>query len=177
MSLRKEAPSPTFAEQSIAPWWHTVLVLLPLIVGSVASAYQHGLPNAHVPGLSVKLSGYLTVLVEEWFVVLLIWLALRSRGMTLKSLIGGRWDSYGSFFKDVGLSLAFLVVAVPIVGVLAHFVGASKNISQADITPKTAGELAAWLALATTGGFCEELIFRGYLERQFRAWTGVSCGR
>jgi hypothetical protein len=172
MSLRKEATFPTFAEQSIAPWWHTVLVLLPLMVGSAASAYQHGLPNAHVPGLSAKLSGYLTVLVEEWFVVLLIWLALRGRGMTLKSLIGGRWDSYGSFFKDVGLSLAFLVVAVPIVGVLAHFVGASKNISQADITPKTVGELAAWLALATTGGFCEELIFRGYLVRQFRAWTG-----
>lgn len=28
------------------------------------------------------------------------------------------------------------------------------------------------VALAATGGFCEELIFRGYLTRQFHAWTG-----
>jgi hypothetical protein len=172
MSLHKEASSPAFAEQPIAPWWHTALVLLPLMAGSAASAYQHGLPNAHVPGLSVKLSGYVTVLMEEWLVVLLIWLALRGRGMTLKSLIGGRWDSAGNFFKDVGLSLAFLVVAVPLLGVLAHFVGASNNISHANITPKTLGQLATWVVLATTGGFCEELIFRGYLVQQFRAWTG-----
>ncbi len=29
-----------------------------------------------------------------------------------------------------------------------------------------------WLGLAATGGFCEELVFRGYLTRQFSAWTG-----
>jgi CAAX protease family protein len=28
-----------------------------------------------------------------------------------------------------------------------------------------------WLGLAATGGFCEELVFRGYLTQQFRAWT------
>jgi membrane protease YdiL (CAAX protease family) len=163
----------TVHDRPIAPWWHTVLVLLPLMAGSVASAYQQGLPNAHLPGLSVKLSGYFTVMLEEWFVVLLIWLTLRRRGMTLKSLIGGRWDSAGNFFKDVGWSLAFLAVAMPLLGVLAHFVGASKNISQADITPKTVVQLALWVVLATTcGGFCEEVIFRGYLIHQFRAWTG-----
>jgi uncharacterized protein len=26
--------------------------------------------------------------------------------------------------------------------------------------------------VAATASFCEELIFRGYLTRQFRAWTG-----
>jgi membrane protease YdiL (CAAX protease family) len=33
------------------------------------------------------------------------------------------------------------------------------------------GQLAAWGTLATTGGFFEELIFRGSLMQQFRAWT------
>jgi membrane protease YdiL (CAAX protease family) len=28
------------------------------------------------------------------------------------------------------------------------------------------------LGLSATGGFCEELIFRGYLAQQFRTWTG-----
>ena len=29
-----------------------------------------------------------------------------------------------------------------------------------------------WQGLAATAGFCEQLIFRGYLIQQFRAWTG-----
>jgi uncharacterized protein len=29
-----------------------------------------------------------------------------------------------------------------------------------------------WLGMSATGGFCEELTFRGYLIRQFSAWTG-----
>jgi hypothetical protein len=51
---------------------HTVLMLLPIAIASVASWYQHGLPNANVPGISSRLSSYITVLVQEWFVVLLI---------------------------------------------------------------------------------------------------------
>ena len=37
------------ASGPIAPWWHTVLVLLPIAIGSVAGYYQHGLPNANFP--------------------------------------------------------------------------------------------------------------------------------
>jgi membrane protease YdiL (CAAX protease family) len=44
--------------------------------------------------------------------------------------------------------------------------------SIAGITPKTAPELGVWLPLAVTAGFSEELVFRGYLTRQFHAWSG-----
>src|SRR5882762_11476026 len=107
----------------IAPWWHTVLVLVPLAVGSIASAYQNGLPNANVPGLGFRLSGYFTVLAQEWFGVLLIWLALRRRGLSMGSLVSGRWQTLGAFFRDLGLAVGFLVVAVPLIGVLVHLIG------------------------------------------------------
>jgi hypothetical protein len=58
--------------EPVVPWWHTVLVVLPIAVGSVASWHQHGLPNAIVPGISSRLSSYITVLVREWFVALLL---------------------------------------------------------------------------------------------------------
>jgi membrane protease YdiL (CAAX protease family) len=29
-----------------------------------------------------------------------------------------------------------------------------------------------WVALAISAGFCEELVFRGYFQRQFHALTG-----
>jgi CAAX protease family protein len=166
---------PSFPNESkgkpIAPWWHTVLVLLPLAIASVASAYQHGLPNANLPGISARLSSYFMVLAEEWFVVLLIWLALRQRGRSIATLVSGRWQTIGSFFKDLAVALGFLIVVVPVVGILAYVLGATDN-SLASITPKSVLELLVWLACAATAGFCEEIIFRGYLTEQFHAWTG-----
>ena len=161
------------AIESIAPWWHTALVLLPLAAMSVASWYQHGLPNAHLPGMASRISGYVTVITTEWFQVLLIWLALKHRGRSIGSLVSGRWQTLGSFFKDLGISVGFLVVAVPLVGLLMHFVRGNADTNMANFTPKTPSELVVFLILATTGGgFCEEFIFRGYLTEQFSAWTG-----
>lgn len=147
-------------------------MLVPLAVGSIASWYQHGLPNANVPGISSRLSSYITILVQEWCVVFLIWLALRRRGLSIGSVVSGRWQTLGAFFKDLGLAVGFLVVAVPLIGVLVHLIGGDANSNVTGITPKTGFELVVWLACAATGGFCEELIFRGYLTQQFSAWTG-----
>ncbi|MGA2904795.1 MAG: CPBP family intramembrane glutamic endopeptidase, partial [Candidatus Korobacteraceae bacterium] len=37
------------------------------------------------------------------------------------------------------------------------------------LTPGTNLELAVWFSVSATAGFCEEIIFRGYLQRQFAA--------
>ena len=165
--------SVNIARKPIAPWWHTVLVLVPLALGSVASWYQHGLPNAHLPGASLRLSSYITVLAQEWCGFLLIWLALKWRGSSISSLVSGRWPTIGAFFRDLGLAVGFLVVVVPLVGAIAYLLGGGgANGDLANITPKTVFELVLWLGLAATAGFCEELVFRGYLTQQFRSWTG-----
>ena len=160
------------AAEPLAPWWHTLLILLPIAIGSIASYYQHGLPNANIPGISSRLSGYFTVVGGEWLMVLMIWLAIRQRGISIASLVS-RWQNLRSFFRDLGLAVGFMVVVIPTVAVVMHFLGAkAASGALANILPKTRFELAVWLGLSTTGGFCEELIFRGYLTRQFGAWTG-----
>jgi hypothetical protein len=95
------APSANTKRKLIAPGWHTVLVLVPIAIGSIASAYQHGLPNANLSGVSSRLSSYFTVLVEEWFVVLLIWLELRRHETSIGSLVSGRWQTLSAFFKEL----------------------------------------------------------------------------
>src|SRR5262245_33660752 len=181
----------TFAaspREPIAPWWHTVLVVVPIAIGSIASWYQHGLPNANLPGMSSRLSSYVTVLAIEWFPVLLIWLALRRRGLSMSTLVSGRWLATGVlfqylgvvvgfmvfvvFFQDLGLAFWFLFVVFPLAGILASLFGGVAETAVANITPKTGLELTVWLGLAVSGGFCEELVFRGYLTQQFSAWTG-----
>jgi len=134
-------------DEPVAPWWHTVMVMAPIAAASIASGYQHGYPDAHLPGLEPRLSSYLTVLVVEWLPVVLIWRALRSRGLPLAALIGGRWPNALAFLRDLGLGAGLVI-------------------------PQTPLELAVYLVMALSAGFCEELIFRGYLMRQLSAWTG-----
>lgn len=158
--------------QPIAPWWHTALVLAPIAIASVASAYEHGLPNANLPGVSHRISGYLTVIVQEWFGVFLVWLALRRHGLAVSSLVSGHWQTPRALFRDLGLAIGFMIIVVPLVGVLAYLLGASTNGAVADIPPKALFELLVFLGLTASASFAEELIFRGYLIQQFSAWTG-----
>jgi membrane protease YdiL (CAAX protease family) len=172
MSSSAVTTSGDTASKLVAPWWHTVLVLIPIAVSSVAAWYQHGLPNAQLPGMSSRLSSYITVLALEWFVVVLIWLALKRRGLLVSSLVAGRWQTVGAFFRDVGLALGFLVVVIRRIALLAHLLGADTSSYVTKSLLKNVLELLVWLGCAATAGFCEELIFRGYLTRQFSAWTG-----
>ena len=158
--------------QPIAPWWHTILVLAILAAGSVASFYQQGFPNLHLPGMNERMSGYVTVLIEEWLLVLLVWWALRRRGLRFRDLVAGSWRTAGNFFRDLGLGIGLIVVAVPTVNGLIHLLGTKTGSTVLALTPKTPLELVAWLALAWSAAFGEELVFRGYLMRQFGAWTG-----
>jgi membrane protease YdiL (CAAX protease family) len=158
--------------EAVAPWWHTVLVLTLIAIGSIAGAYEHGMPNANLPGMSHRLSSYITVLGEEWLAVLLVWLALRRRGLTLGSLVAGRWNTPRAFFTDVALGVGFVVVAIPLTAGLLYLLGASNNAALANLTPKTVVELVVYLILAATAAFAEELVFRGYLLRQFAGWSG-----
>src|SRR5262245_40517877 len=96
------------AREAVARWWHSVLVLAALGGLFVAAGYQNGYPNAHIPGMSSRLSSYLTIMAAEWFLTFLIWLALRRRGLTIGRLVSGRWDTPGSFFKDLGLAVGFI---------------------------------------------------------------------
>jgi uncharacterized protein len=74
--------------EPIAPWWHTVLILGLVGSASLASFYQHGMPNLNLPGMSSRLSSYFTVIALEWVMAFIIWLELRRRGLTtwLKAL-------------------------------------------------------------------------------------------
>jgi uncharacterized protein len=129
-------------------------------------------PTVNLPGVSHRLSSYFTVLIEEWLGVFLVWLALQHRGLSVGSLVSGHWLTHRAFFRDLGLAVGFMIVVVPLVGVLAYFLGASTNRAVANIPPTTVVELLVFLALAGSAGFAEELIFRGYLIQQFSAWTG-----
>jgi uncharacterized protein len=95
----------------------------------------------------------------------------------VRALIGGRWTNLEEFLRDLFYASAFWVCAwfIPGIGAqLMHLDEAGRTDSMRKqlgfLTPGTRFELAIWLCLNATAGFCEEIIFRGYLQRQLAAF-------
>jgi hypothetical protein len=119
-------------------------------------------------------------MIWEWILVGFVWLGTRKR-MQLRELIGGRWNTPEDFLLDVVFAGTFWVIAMMVLGgaaKLMHLDDAAKidsmRRSLGFLTPGSSLELAVWFCLSLTAGFCEELIFRGYLQRQFIAITRSS---
>jgi membrane protease YdiL (CAAX protease family) len=51
-------------------------------------------------------------------------------------------------------------------------VGPSETKSLGFLNPQGVVEVTLWVMMSLTAGFCEELVFRGYLQAQFLGLTG-----
>jgi hypothetical protein len=122
-------------------------------------------------GMRGRLPSYLFVFVFEWATVAFIVWGLRRRDIRLSDLIGGRWTRGRYVLRDVGLGIAFILICGGAIQVLTHMLNVAPPPSMLEMLPKTWIELIAWVFLSITGGFCEEVIFRGYLQRQLSALT------
>lgn len=169
MAANAVTPQDQPGSRLIAPEWHTFLVLLVMIALSALSAYSRSLsPITRAHG---RLGGYASVMVSEWLIVAFIWFGVKRRGVRLQDLAGGRWPNSISVLRDLGIAVAYLIVSNIILGAIGRLLKAAPNQAVLDILPQGAAEVGLYLLLALTAGICEELIFRGYLQRQFAALT------
>jgi CAAX protease family protein len=153
----------------VAPIWHTI-VLLVVIVGLSSLQRPGAFPKANLQ--PNRLVTYLLTLVYELVLLAYVWLGLRLYKVPLRGIIGGRWQTFRDFLRDVGVALLFwLAVAGMLIAdnLLFHFSGVDAAKA---MFPRSNMELAVFVVLAVFAGFCEEIVFRGYLQRQFSAWTG-----
>jgi len=153
--------------RAIAPAWHTVVVLLVLFGLSALGARQQGLPSighGHV-------AGYLTVIVFEWLLTAFIWFGIRLRGMSLRELIGGSWPSVRAVLRDLGIAVLYLIAANLVLAGLGYLLKLTPTPGVRSLFPNGPIEDVLWVMLSLTGGICEEIFFRGYLQRQFAALT------
>ena len=163
-------PTPRDREPLLAPWWHTAILILVLLTVSInGTRASQPVVGEH------KLAQYIWTMGLEWMLVAYIWLGVRKR-TRVRDLIGGRWASLEDFFLDIVYAGVFWVAAMLVLGLCAkamHLDQAGKIESMRKqisfLAPGTNLELAVWFCLSWTAGFCEEIIFRGYLQRQFAA--------
>ncbi len=165
----------------LAPVWHTVLIVVLMLANSAGSAWLAS--RATSGSISVSEKGrilqYVATIALELFLLLLVWIGLRIGGTPVRDLIGGRWDSVEDFLLDVAIALGFFVFAYVTIAGLSFGLGLSKpsQIGEAKklanlLAPHTWSALLVFVLLSATAGFVEELIFRGYLQRQIAILSG-----
>jgi membrane protease YdiL (CAAX protease family) len=163
------------APRAIAPWWHTALLVgFFLCLTAAGAVFQSAAPShpqaakGHPPVLYI----YLSMLAGEWALVLYVWRGgLRRSGTTLRALIGGRWGSAGDVARDVALAAGLWVAWHLVEMGWGRLLGSGHAAPIEDYLPRRAVECLLWVLLSLSAGFCEELVYRGYLQRQFEAWT------
>lgn len=163
--------SPPHHSSAVAPAGHTAVVLLVVLGFSLAGAVSRNLRP--LGGSHSRAAGYIVVIAFEWIIVAFIWFALSRRGITMRELIGGCWSTISEIFRDLGIGVAFLLVCgFAMVNGLLHLLKATQNQAIREMLPHSATEIVLWIMMSATAGFCEEVIFRGYFQRQFSALTG-----
>ena len=146
----------------IASPWHTLLVLA--LQGFVA---YRGMAHAIDANLD-RIALYERTILSEWLVLALVLIGVWRHGSSLHSVLGERWGSWRRFFRDLGIGVIFLIIAIIVGSVLSQGI---EHSSARAILPHTRTELLLWIALSLTAGICEEALYRGYLQRQFITMT------
>ena len=162
------ATSPQPENHPVAPAWHTVLVVVIVLGLSGLSAYSKGLPSLGNTGN--RIARYVTSIAMEWLMLGFIWLGLRLRKQRMRILLDENWGGIRQIFRDLGIGVLFLIVANLVLGLISHLLKAVPNAATMGLLPHTPGEIAVFSLLTVTAGICEEMIFRGYLQRQFSAF-------
>jgi membrane protease YdiL (CAAX protease family) len=174
----REAQGTQGQNQLIAPVWHTIVILAIILANSYFASTR--LAN-NVRGQGRVLL-YLSTIAWQLVLFGLVWIGLQLRKIRLREIIGGRWNTVEDFLIDVAFAAGFWLASSIILAGLKFAFGlasldakqSAEQVKQAigSITPRTGTELAVFVLLTVFAGIVEEIVFRGYLQRQIGAMVG-----
>ncbi len=172
--------NPLGSGKQVAPWWHTALLLF-ILVG-ISTLGGLGTKKQQLAGH--QLSTYIFTIAFEWILLAFVWWGLHMRRVPMKSLLGEHHKGWSGFGRNLAYAAVFWVIAYFVLAgssllLKALHVGKpgppQKVIALAPTTPL---DFLMWFLVCLSAGICEELVFRGYLLRQFssiggKIWIGV----
>jgi uncharacterized protein len=151
----------------VATTRHTAVLVVIFTLLGLAGHYaeRSGAVEQAAPTARQALQLYMSALVIEWASVFYVWKGTR-RHVRLRDLIGARWQRPREVATDLLLAGTLWTLWLGIES------GLPGTDSVRTLLPQRALETAVWVLVALSAGFCEELVFRGYFQRQFHAFTG-----
>lgn len=155
-----------------APWHTAILIALYIAVAAVGTLLtRRGIP-VQLPATSTSRSlVYLQMTVVTWGLLLYACLIGR-RENALPALLGKRWNSVGRALFDVVLAAMGFMLIRSCEWVWMRLFETAGSTAVLSLLPRSGLECAAWVVVSMSVGFCEEVVFRGYLQTQLAAFTG-----
>ena len=155
--------------------WHTALLVALFLGIAVGGAFfqrharsEPGILEQHAPLVPL----YLSLIAMEWGLFVWVWRGgLGGTGTKLSELIGGKWANAKDVLVDCGLAFGLWAVWMLVEWGWNHWLGRGHAASIQTYLPQRALEILLWIGVSISAGFCEELVFRGYFQKQFEAFT------
>jgi uncharacterized protein len=117
-----------------------------------------------------KVPLYFGLIAVELALVWFVTAGIRARGFNLTDLIGRRWRTALDGFVDV-LFACGTAALLRFTGPLLFRLLGRWSSQTGFLLPATHFETAIWILVSFVAGACEELVFRGYLQRQLWSLT------
>ncbi len=157
--------------QEVAPSWHTLVLLIIIVAWALLGYKQAGMMRAEDEPHRLPL--YFLTMGAEWVLFAYVVFGIQRKRVTLRELTGPKWQGAVGVLTNVGIALAFWITSVMILVIVGLLLKLPKGQTQSVqfMVPHSGRELAVWILLSITAGICEETVFRGYLQKQFIAWT------
>jgi membrane protease YdiL (CAAX protease family) len=159
----------------VAPRWHTVMFVALFLALTLGGAFFQREARSQ-PGKMLQHRNvvplYLSLIAMEWGLFFYMWRGgLRRSGTKLRDLIGGRWQGLTDVAIDAILALGLWTVWMMVEKAWEHWLGPEHAASIQTFLPRRATEILLWVGVSVSAGICEEVVFRGYFQRQFAAFT------
>jgi membrane protease YdiL (CAAX protease family) len=170
MTAAPPPPVPLSSAQPIAHWTHTAALLGFLTLTALLGRIRAELP-ASAGSHTLR---YFSTITLEWLLLGSVIAGIYHRREFLLTAFATRRHSLGSSIGQGLVIYCIGIMAIVAVGGALYFTPLFHRRNEAvilSLMPRTPLEFLAWFFVSLTAGACEEIIFRGYLLRQFTAWT------
>jgi len=158
----------------VASRLHTAIILIVLGVLAAGGALRTMRGSHDLVGPAGRLPLYLWILAIQLLLFWFVRTGIGRSGCSVRALVdqspwtAGRWARY------VGIAVAGWLLWMVFGAVLGSFLRPSPDELRAvlQFLPQGVFEKLCWVAFSFGTNFCEEVLYRGYLMRQFSALTG-----
>ena len=126
--------TPSWPPQGVAPWWHTAVLIAFIVLMTVRGLLRSWAP--HEP--SSRLGIYGMSAIMDALLVFWVWLGVRLRGVSFRSLIGELSFRPKALFRDIGLACASWFCMMLVIGTLSITWLAVEKVHREGLHPKSA---------------------------------------